>query len=48
VYDSAAWNAPYPLSVLSVQGKSASVEFPDFTRGRWQTPHPGTDSEKPA
>ncbi len=48
VYDSAAWNAPYPLSVLSVRGKGASVEFPDFTRGRWRTPHPGTDSEKPA
>jgi predicted dehydrogenase len=48
VYDSAAWNAPYPLSVLSVKGKGKSVEFPDFTRGRWQTPHPGTDSEKPA
>ncbi|GAB1514539.1 Gfo/Idh/MocA family protein [Actinophytocola sp. KF-1] len=48
VYDSAAWNAPYPLSVLSVRGKGKSVEFPDFTRGRWQTPHPGTDSEKPA
>jgi hypothetical protein len=48
VYDSAAWNAPYPLSVLSVKGKSKSVEFPDFTRGRWKTPHPGTDSEKPA
>jgi predicted dehydrogenase len=47
VYDSAAWNAPYPLSVLSVKGKSGSVEFPDFTRGRWKTPHPGTDSEKP-
>jgi len=48
VYDSAAWNAPFPLSILSVKGKGASIPFPDFTRGRWQTPHPGTDSEKPA
>ncbi|MGH3881763.1 MAG: Gfo/Idh/MocA family protein [Actinophytocola sp.] len=47
VYDSAAWNAPFPLSVLSVKEKGAPVPFPDFTRGRWQTPHPGTDSEKP-
>jgi len=47
VYDSAAWNAPYPLSVMSIKGKGASVEFPDFTRGNWQTPHPGVDSEKP-
>jgi hypothetical protein len=48
VYDSAAWNAPFPLSVQSVKGHGRSVEFPDFTRGRWQTPHPGTDSEKPS
>jgi hypothetical protein len=48
VYDSAAWNAPFPLSVQSIKGHGRSVEFPDFTRGRWQTPHPGTDSVKPA
>jgi hypothetical protein len=48
VYDSAAWNAPLPLSVLSVRHGGASIPFPDFTRGDWQTPHPGTDSEKPA
>ena len=29
------------------QRNSQSVEFPDFTRGHWQTPHPGTDSAKP-
>ena len=48
VYDSAAWNAPLPLSVLSVRHGGAAIPFPDFTRGDWQTPHPGTDSEKPA
>jgi predicted dehydrogenase len=48
VYDSAAWNAPFPLSVRSIQRHGQPIEFPDFTRGHWQTPHPGTDSEKPA
>jgi predicted dehydrogenase len=48
VYDSAAWNSPYALSVLSIKHKSAPIPFPDFTRGDWQTPHPGTDSVKPA
>jgi predicted dehydrogenase len=47
VYDSAAWNAPFPLSVRSIAGHGTSVPFPDFTRGHWQTPHPGTDSTKP-
>ena len=47
VYDSAAWNAPYALSVESIKAQSRPVQFPDFTRGRWTTPHPGTDSEKP-
>lgn len=48
VYDSAAWNSPYALSVLSIKHKSAPIPFPDFTRGNWKTPHPGTDSVKPA
>jgi predicted dehydrogenase len=48
VYDSAAWNAPFALSVQSVRHHGAPQDFPDFTRGNWQTPHPGTDSEKPA
>jgi predicted dehydrogenase len=47
VYDSAAWNAPFPLSIESVRHHGRSVDFPDFTRGHWQTPHPGTDSVKP-
>lgn len=38
VYDAAAWSAPGPLSVSSVQKGSRPVEVPDFTRGAWQTP----------
>lgn len=48
VYDSAAWNAPFPLSIESIRHNGRSADFPDFTRGRWRTPHPGTDSEQPA
>jgi len=36
VYDAAAWSAVQPLSVKSVSQGSAPVQFPDFTRGRWQ------------
>jgi hypothetical protein len=36
VYDAAAWSAPAALSELSVSRGSAPVEFPDFTRGRWE------------
>jgi hypothetical protein len=36
VYDCASWSAVAPLSVASVSGGSAPVEFPDFTRGKWR------------
>jgi predicted dehydrogenase len=36
VYDAAALSAVVHLSVQSVGKKSAAVDFPDFTRGRWQ------------
>jgi Oxidoreductase family, NAD-binding Rossmann fold len=36
VYDAAALSAVVHLSVQSVSKKSAAVDFPDFTRGRWQ------------
>jgi len=36
VYDAAALSAPGPLSEQSVAKRSAPVNFPDFTRGRWQ------------
>jgi hypothetical protein len=35
VYDAAAWSAVGPLSVQSVAGGGAPVQFPDFTGGRW-------------
>ena len=38
VYDAAAWSAPGPLSEQSVANRSASVPFPDFTRGGWSEP----------
>ncbi|MDX2182536.1 MAG: Gfo/Idh/MocA family oxidoreductase [Gemmatimonadaceae bacterium] len=38
VYDAAAWSAPFALSAMSVSRQSAPVKFPDFTRGRWNTP----------
>ena len=36
VYDAAAWSAPSALSEQSVAGGGVPVEFPDFTRGRWE------------
>jgi len=35
VYDAAAWSAIVPLSEQSVAAKSSPVDFPDFTRGKW-------------
>jgi hypothetical protein len=37
VYDAASISAVVHLSVQSVAKKSAAVDFPDFTRGRWKT-----------
>ena len=37
VYDSATWSVITPLSVQSVASRSASIDFPDFTRGKWRT-----------
>jgi len=39
VYD-AAWSAISPLSEQSVAARSAPVDFPDFTRGKWRTARP--------
>ena len=36
VYDAAAWSAPGQLSERSVANRGRSVDFPDFTRGRWR------------
>ena len=37
VYDAATWSAIVPLSEQSVASKSAAVDFPDFSRGKWKT-----------
>jgi hypothetical protein len=40
VYDAASWSAVIPLSERSVTKRSRTVDFPDFTRGAWQTNKP--------
>jgi len=37
VYDAVAWSAITPLSETSIQKNGATVDFPDFTRGKWQS-----------
>jgi predicted dehydrogenase len=37
VYDSVTSSAVSPLTEMSVANRSQSVEFPDFTRGKWKT-----------
>ncbi len=44
VYDSAAWCAPIPLSVLSIDAGGLAMPVPDFTRGDWSRKRPGLDS----
>jgi predicted dehydrogenase len=40
VYDAAALSAVCGLSEWSVANRSAPIDFPDFTRGRWKTNAP--------
>jgi hypothetical protein len=40
VYDAAALSAVTELSERSIAGRSKSVDFPDFTRGRWRSRAP--------
>ena len=40
VYDAASWSAISALSEASVAQRSAAIDFPDFTRGKWQTRPP--------
>ncbi len=40
VYDAAAWSAVSPLSEWSVANRSQSIDFPDFTRGKWESMTP--------
>lgn len=37
VYDAAAWSAVIPLSEASNADRGNSKDFPDFTRGAWET-----------
>lgn len=46
VYDSAAWCAPVPLSVISLAAGGKPVEVPDFTRGEWSKLRLGLDSRE--
>ena len=36
VYDTATWSVISPLTEKSVVAKSAAVDIPDFTRGKWK------------
>jgi hypothetical protein len=47
VYDSAAWSAVYDCSRQSIANRSAPVDFPDFTRGKWSDPDWRKNSLKP-
>jgi predicted dehydrogenase len=40
VYDAAAWSAVFPLSCDSVADRGNAKDFPDFTRGDWQSGKP--------
>jgi predicted dehydrogenase len=40
VYDAATWSCITELSERSVSNRSRPADFPDFTRGRWQTTPP--------
>ena len=47
VYDSAAWCAPVPLSVMSLRDDGRPVAVPDFTRGApGSNLRPGLDSRR--
>lgn len=40
VYDGALWSAVIPLTDVSVQRHSKTVDIPDFSRGAWRTNKP--------
>lgn len=45
VYDAAAWMAIGPLSEASIAQNGAPMEFPDFTRGKWQDREPAAENK---
>ena len=42
VYDTATWSIITKLTEESVANKSKAVDFPDYTKGKWQTRKPLT------
>ncbi len=36
VYDSATWSAIFPLTIQSVAAGASTIDFPDFTEGKWK------------
>lgn len=44
IYDAATWMAITPLSAQSI-AEGRTVEFPDFTNGRWETPRTATSGK---
>jgi len=40
VYDAAAWSAITPLSEQSIELGNETIDFPDFTGGKWMTRQP--------
>lgn len=40
VYDAALWSSIFPLSEISINNRSNSIDVPDFTRGSWITNTP--------
>jgi predicted dehydrogenase len=45
VYDTVTWSIITKLTEESVANKSRPVDFPDYTRGKWQTRKPATIDE---
>ena len=39
-YDAATWSVIFPLSIESVAKGGATLDFPDFTNGKWKTNPP--------
>lgn len=40
IYDAVAWSAITPLSEASIAGGNKTLDFPDFTEGKWQSRKP--------
>lgn len=40
IYDAVAWSAVTPLSEQSIANNNQTVDFPDFTEGKWKTRKP--------